>query len=347
MSGIRSFDASAFIRGMPKAELHLHIEGTLEPDMMMALARRNNVTLPYQTVDEIRAAYEFGSLQDFLDLYYAGMSVLKTRQDFFDLAFAYLTRMHSENVRHVEIFFDPQGHTERGVPFDTVIGGLADALDRAKRDYSMSSRLIMCFLRHLSEESAFETFHHACKCKDVIFGIGLDSSEKGHPPSKFSRVYKAARDEGFVPVAHAGEEGPPSYVCEAIDDLKVRRIDHGNRALEDPALVERIARERIPMTICPLSNKRLQVCPDLTQHPLRKMLQAGLIVTVNSDDPSYFGGYITDNFLAISNALQLRQDEIETLGRNAFHASFMTDSEKRQALDAFDLYKRQFSSAFS
>lgn len=344
--GVNSlFDASAFIRGMPKAELHLHIEGTLEPEMMMALARRNAVTLPFQSVDEIRAAYQFGSLQDFLDLYYAGMSVLKTRQDFFDLAFAYLTRMHSEHVRHVEIFFDPQGHTDRGISFDTVVSGLADALDRAKRDYGISSRLIMCFLRHLSEESAFETFHHACKCKDVIFGIGLDSSEKGHPPSKFSRVYQAARAEGFVPVAHAGEEGPPAYVCEAIDDLKVRRIDHGNRALEDPALVARIVRERIPMTVCPLSNKRLQVCPDLTQHPLRKMLEAGLMATINSDDPSYFGGYITDNFLAISEALHLTRNEIETLGRNAFHASFMTDLEKRHALDAFDLYVRQFSSA--
>lgn len=345
MSGNLSFDASGFIRGMPKAELHVHIEGTLEPDMMMALARRNSVTLPYQSVDEIRAAYQFGSLQDFLDLYYAGMSVLKTRRDFFDLAFAYLTRMHAENVRHVEIFFDPQGHTERGVSFDTVVGGLADALDRGKRDFGISARLIMCFLRHLSEDAAFEVFHHACKCKDVIFGVGLDSSEKGHPPSKFSRVYKAARDEGFVPVAHAGEEGPPAYVCEAIDDLKVRRIDHGNRALEDPALVARIARERIPMTVCPLSNKRLQVCPDLTQHPLRKMLEAGLIATVNSDDPSYFGGYITDNFLAISEALHLTRHEIETLGRNAFIASFMTDSEKREALEGFEVYLRHFSSA--
>lgn len=345
MSGQTSYHAPDFIRRMPKAELHLHIEGTLEPEMMMDLARRNHVTLPYHSVEEIRAAYQFGSLQDFLDLYYAGMSVLKTRQDFFDLAFAYLTRMHAENVRHVEIFFDPQGHTERGIKFDTVVGGLADALDRARRDYGISSRLIMCFLRHLSEESAFEAFHHACKCKDVIFGIGLDSSEKGHPPSKFSRVYKAARAEGFVPVAHAGEEGPPAYVCEAIDDLKVRRIDHGNRALEDPALLARIVREGIPLTVCPLSNKRLQVCPDLTQHPLRKMLQAGLIATVNSDDPSYFGGYITDNFLAIQNALNLTRSEIETLGRNAFLASFMTDNEKRDALHAFEQFSNSFSLA--
>lgn len=347
MSGALLFNTQAFIRGMPKAELHLHIEGTLEPEMMMALARRNQVALPFQSVEEVRAAYQFGSLQDFLDVYYAGMSVLKARQDFFDLAFAYLTRMHSENVRHVEIFFDPQGHTERGVSFDTVVGGLADALDRARRDYGISSRLIMCFLRHLPEEAAFETFHHACKCKDVIFGIGLDSSEKGHPPSKFSRVYKAARDEGFVPVAHAGEEGPPAYVCEAIDDLQVRRIDHGNRALEDAALVARIVRERIPMTVCPLSNKRLQVCPDLTKHPLRKMLEAGMIATINSDDPSYFGGYITDNFLAISDALHLTRHEIEILGRNAFVASFMSELEKRHALDGFETYSRQFSSAFN
>lgn len=338
-----SFDAKRFVTGMPKAELHLHIEGTLEPEMMMEFARRNRVNLPYSSVDDIKAAYQFGSLQDFLDVYYAGMSVLVTRQDFFELTFAYLTRMHREHVRHVEIFFDPQGHTDRGISFDTVVGGIADALDRGRREYGMSSRLIMCFLRHLSEESAFEMFHHACRCKDVIFGIGLDSSEKGHPPSKFSRVYKAARDAGFVPVAHAGEEGPAAFVCEALDDLKVARIDHGNRALEDPALVARLAREHIPLTICPLSNKRLQVCPDLTRHPLRRMLEAGLIATINSDDPSYFGGYLTDNFLAISDALQLNRSEIETLGRNAFIGSFMTDAEKQSALNAFDTYSNRFS----
>ena len=333
-----SFDIEAFIRGMPKAELHLHIEGTLEPEMMMGLAKRNGVSLPFQNVEEIRKAYQFGSLQDFLDLYYAGMSVLKTERDFFDLTYAYLTRMYQENTRHVEIFFDPQGHTERGVSFDTVLDGISSALEKARREFGITSRLIMCFLRHLSEESAFETFGHACRCKSRIFGIGLDSSEQGHPPSKFSRVYKAAREEGFYPVAHAGEEGPPSYVCEALDDLKIMRIDHGNRALENPALVKRIADEKIPLTVCPLSNKRLQVCPDLTQHPLRRMIDADLIVTINSDDPSYFSGYLTDNFLAIADALSLDRKAIETLGRNAFIASFLSAQDKQKALEDFDSY---------
>lgn len=326
------------MKAMPKAELHLHIEGTLEPEMMMQLAMRNGIKLPYADVEAIRRAFAFGSLQDFLDVYYAGMSVLVTSRDFFDLAFAYLTRMHAENVRHVEIFFDPQGHTSRGVSFDTVLSGLVDALERAKRDYGITSKLIMCFLRHLPEEDAFATLKHACRCKDHIFAVGLDSSEKGHPPSKFSRVFREARENGFITVAHAGEEGPPSYVCEALDDLEVKRVDHGNRALEDPSLVQRLVRDQIPMTVCPLSNQRLQVCPDLTQHPLRRMLKAGLRVTVNSDDPSYFGGYLTDNFLAIQSALLLDQSEIVTLGRNAFLSSFLGDAEKQAALDAFDAF---------
>ncbi len=324
------------IKAMPKAELHLHIEGTLEPEMMIQLAVQNGIQLPYADVEAIRSAFAFGSLQDFLDVYYAGMSVLVTSRDFFDLAFAYLTRMHAENVRHVEIFFDPQGHTSRGVSFDTVLSGLVDALERAKRDYGITSKLIMCFLRHLPEEDAFATLKQACRCKEHIFAVGLDSSEKGHPPSKFSRVFREARENGFITVAHAGEEGPPSYVCEALDDLEVKRVDHGNRALEDVSLVQRLVREEIPMTVCPLSNQRLQVCPDLTQHPLRRMLKAGLRVTVNSDDPSYFGGYLTDNFLAIQSALSLDRIEIMTLGRNAFLSSFMHDSEKQSALDAFD-----------
>jgi adenosine deaminase len=300
-----------FISAMPKAELHLHIEGTLEPEMMMELAKRNGVTL-------------------------------QTRQDFFDLAFAYLTRMAAQNVTHVEVFFDPQGHTGRGVSFDTVLSGLTDAFDRARREFGITSKLIMCFLRHLSEEQALDTLGHACHCKAHIFGVGLDSSEKGNPPSKFARVYAQARQEGFVPVAHAGEEGPPAYVCEAIDLLKVRRIDHGNRALEDPSLVARIAREQIPMTICPLSNKRLQVCPDLKLHPLRRMLEAGLLVTVNSDDPSYFGGYVNENFVAVQEALALTAAEIATLARNSFIASFMTDTEKAAALAAFDTFQAKW-----
>jgi adenosine deaminase len=327
---------------MPKAELHLHIEGTLEPEMMMELANRNHIQLPYVDVDEVRRAFAFGSLQDFLDVYYAGMSVLVTSRDFFDLAFAYLTKMHAQNVRHVEIFFDPQGHTARGVSFDTVLSGLVDALERAERDFGITSKLIMCFLRHLPEEEAFDTLKHACRCKDHIFAVGLDSSEKGHPPSKFSRVFREARENGFVTVAHAGEEGPPAYVCEALDDLQVQRIDHGNRALEDVALVQRLARDQVPMTVCPLSNQRLQVCPDLTQHPLRRMLKAGLLVTVNSDDPSYFGGYLTDNFLAIQKALALEVSDILTLGRNAFLSSFMPQPAKRKALEAFDDFVDRF-----
>lgn len=331
-------DSRALIERMPKAELHLHIEGTLEPEMMFALAKRNGISLRYDSVESIRKAYDFGSLQDFLDLYYEGMSVLITRQDFFDLTFAYLEKMNTQNVRHVEIFFDPQAHTGRGISFDTVLGGIIDAFDRARSDFGISAKLILCFLRHLPEEEAFVTLKQACRCKDHIFAVGLDSSEKGHPPSKFERVFREAREQGFVPVAHAGEEGPAAYVCEAIDLLQVQRIDHGNRALEDPGLVARIARQQIPMTVCPLSNRRLQVTPDLKKHPLRNMLNAGLIVTVNSDDPSYFGGYINDNFIAIQEALDLNQSELLALGRNSFIASFLTDAEKRVALDDFDRF---------
>ncbi|MFO1090560.1 MAG: adenosine deaminase [Hyphomicrobiales bacterium] len=329
-------DVRRFIEEMPKAELHLHIEGTLEPELMMALARRNNVTLPYATVEDIRKAYDFGCLQDFLDVYYRGMSVLITRQDFFDLAWAYLTRVHAQNVTHAEIFFDPQGHTDRGISFDTVLSGLTDALDKAKREFGITSRLIMCFLRHLPEEAAFDTLRSACRCKDHIAGVGLDSSEKGNPPSKFARVFGEARQEGFLPVAHAGEEGPAAYVTEALDLLHVRRVDHGNHALDDPALVARLQRDQVPLTVCPLSNKRLMVCPDLTKHPLKRMLDARLLVTVNSDDPSYFGGYVTDNFLAIQEALGLTVADIAALGRNAFRASFLSDADKAGALERFD-----------
>ena len=251
-----------FIAAMPKAELHLHIEGTLEPEMMVRLAQRNKIVLPYDSVEAIRDAYHFTSLQDFLDLYYTGMSALRTREDFFDLAFAYLKKVAAQNVTHAEIFFDPQGHTDRGISFDTVLAGLTDALDKGRRDFGITSRLIMCFLRHLPKEQAFDTLRQACRCKEHIFAVGLDSTENGHPPSKFARDFAEARREGFVPVAHAGEEGPPAYVCEAIDILGVQRIDHGNHALEDPALTARIASERIPLT--PLSNRALQTCPDLT-----------------------------------------------------------------------------------
>jgi adenosine deaminase len=330
------------ISAMPKAELHLHIEGTLEPEMMMALARRNNIALPYATVKAIRAAYHFGSLQDFLDLYYTGMSVLLTREDFFDVAFAYLEKMAVQNVKHVEIFFDPQAHTGRGVPFDTVLSGLTDALDKGRRDFGITSKLIMCFLRHLPEDQAFDTLKQACRCKEHIFGVGLDSTESGHPPSQFARVFAEARREGFVPVAHAGEEGPPGYVFEAIDVLQVRRVDHGNRALEDAELTARIAHERIPLTVCPLSNKALQTCPDLTRHPLRRMLAAGIVATVNSDDPAYFGGYVNENFVAIQEALDLTKHEIATLGRNSFLGSFLPDRAKSAMTEKFDAFCKKW-----
>jgi adenine deaminase len=331
-----------FISSMPKAELHLHIEGTLEPEMMLRLAQRNNVALPYATVELIREAYRFTSLQDFLDLYYIGMSVLRSRQDFFDLAFAYLEKAAAQNVIHAEIFFDPQGHTDRGISFDTVLSGLTDALDKGRRDFGITSRLIMCILRHLPEDQAFDTLRQACRCKEHIFAVGLDSTEKGHPPSKFTRVFAEARREGFVPVAHAGEEGPPAYVCEAIDILRVQRIDHGNRALEDPVLTSRIARERIPLTVCPLSNEALQTCPDLTLHPLKQMLEKDLLVTVNSDDPSYFGGYVNENFVAIQQALVLTESDIATLARNSFLASFMPEREKMAAVEKFEAFQAKW-----
>ena len=335
-------DIARFIAEMPKAELHLHIEGTLEPEMMMALAERNGISLPYGSIDEVKAAYDFSCLQDFLDLYYKGMSVLLTEQDFFDLTWAYLARVHAQNVTHVEIFFDPQGHTERGVAFDTVLDGITRALDKAEQDFGLTHKLIMCFLRHLPEASAEETLDRAIPYRHRIFGIGLDSSENGHPPSKFERVFARAAGHGFIPVAHAGEEGPPDYVAEALDLLHVARIDHGNRALEDEALTERLALSEMALTVCPLSNLRLCVVEDLKHHPLRRMLQAGLRATVNSDDPAYFGGYMTENYLSVATALDLDRDEIVTLGRNAYLASFLDPDEKTQALKAFDEFANTF-----
>jgi len=331
-----------FIEEMPKAELHLHIEGTLEPEMMLALAHRNKVKLPYYTIQDIKKAYQFSCLQDFLDVYYLGMSVLLTRQDFYDLTFAYLEKMARQNVVHVEIFFDPQGHTDRGVSFDTVLSGITDALDQAKRDFKISSKLIMCFLRHLPEEQAFETLQSACKCKDHIYAVGLDSSENGHPPSKFQRVFEEARKEGFVAVAHAGEEGPPGYIAEALDLLQVQRIDHGNKILQDDSLVQRVAKSGMAMTVCPLSNLRLNVVDDMKNHPLRQMLQNGLCPTINSDDPSYFGGYMTENYLAVQSSLDLSLEEIKQLGRNSFAGSFLTDAEKQTALQRFDDFSTKF-----
>ena len=282
----------ALIKRLPKCELHIHIEGSLEPELMFALARRNGVKLRFDSIEAVRQAYQFRNLQDFLDLYYQGMSVLVTEQDYYDLAWAYLQRAREDNVRHVEMFFDPQGHTARGIAFSTVIGGLHRAVVDAARELGVGASLIMCFLRHLDEADAEKTLDRALAFKDKIVGVGLDSSELGNPPSKFARVFRRARDEGFFLTAHAGEEGPAAYVWEALDVLGVARIDHGNHSLDDAALVGRLARERIALTVCPLSNLRLRVIDDLGRHPLRQMMDKGLLVTVNSDDPAYFGGYV-------------------------------------------------------
>jgi len=338
VTGFASREArAAFIAGLPKAELHLHIEGSLEPEMMFALAQRGGVKLAFDSVAAIRAAYEFSNLQDFLDIYYQGMAVLLTEQDFFDLTTAYLDRAVVDGVRHVEIFFDPQGHTDRGVPFANVVGGIARALAEAEAR-GISSRLIMCFLRHLSEDDAQATLDEALPFLPLIHGVGLDSSEVGHPPEKFAGVFARARALGLKIVAHAGEEGPPDYVWQALDVLKVDRIDHGNRALEDAALVDRIVSDGLTLTVCPLSNLKLCVVDDLTRHPLRRMLQAGLKATVNSDDPAYFGGYVNANFIAVADALDLTRDEIVTLARNSFTGSFLTPAEQARHLAAIDAF---------
>ncbi|MFZ5691639.1 MAG: adenosine deaminase [Pseudomonadota bacterium] len=326
----------ALIKSLPKCELHIHIEGSLEPEMMLALARRNGVALPYASLDEIHQAYRFGNLQDFLNVYYLGMSVLITEQDFYDLAFAYLQRAQADNVRHVEMFFDPQGHTGRGIAFETVINGLSRAIAEAKQSLGVSASLIMCFLRDLDEDSALKTLDTALQFRDRIMGIGLDSAERGNPPSKFARVYARARDEGFFLTAHAGEEGPASYVWEALDSLGVMRVDHGNHAMDDDALVHRLAREKVALTVCPLSNLRLRVVDDLKHHPLRRMMDKGLVVTVNSDDPAYFGGYVNQNYRAVSDALALGRDEIVAIVRNGFHASLLSESEKASSLAEID-----------
>jgi len=325
-----------FIKSLPKAELHLHIEGSLEPEQMFEMARRNNVSLPYTSVEDIRRAYAFNNLQEFLDLYYAGMSVLQTKQDFHDLTYAYLKRVHADNCRHVEIFFDPQGHTERGIVFEDVIEGILDGLEQGEADFGISSHLILSFLRHLSEEEAFETLRQAKPYYDRILGVGLDSSELGHPPSKFERVFARARALGLKLFAHAGEEGPPSYVYEALDLLKVDRIDHGNRSLEDDNLIKRLVDEKMVLTVCPLSNLKLCVVDDLKNHPLKKMLQLGLAATVNSDDPSYFGGYLNDNYTQTADALDLSKDEIIQLVKNGFEGAYLNEARKAELLDELE-----------
>ncbi len=324
------------IANLPKAELHMHIEGSLEPEMMFALAQRNGVKLPYADVEAVRAAYQFDCLQDFLDLYYQGMSVLLTEQDFYDLTWAYLQRCKADNVVHTEIFFDPQGHTGRGVGFATAFEGIWSALLQGEKELGITSRVIMCFLRHLDEASAFATLEEAAPFLDRIVGVGLDSSEVGHPPHLFQRVFDRAAELGLKRVAHAGEEGPPEYVWEALDGLKVDRIDHGNRSLEDDDLVARLARKQIPLTVCPQSNLRLVVVKDMRDHPIRDMLGMGLKATVNSDDPAYFGGYVNDNFNALVDAVGLDADEIIELVRNSFEASFLPAAEIERHLQAVD-----------
>jgi adenosine deaminase len=328
----------SFIRGIPKTELHLHIEGTLEPELMFELAARHGVALPYASVDELRAAYAFDNLQSFLDIYYAGAAVLRDEPDFHALTLAYLRRAHADGVVHVEIFFDPQTHTERGIAFDTVLAGIRRALADGEREFGISHRLILCFLRHLSADDAMRTLEQALPHKHAIAAVGLDSSERGHPPSKFAAVFERARAQGFLTVAHAGEEGPPAYIVEALDLLKVARIDHGVRCEEDPALVERLARERIPLTVCPLSNVKLCVYPRIEQHNLKRLLDRGVCVTVNSDDPAYFGGYVADNYLAVQRGLDLSKSDIATLAANSIEASFLPAAQKqalRARLDAF------------
>jgi adenine deaminase len=315
-----------FIESLPKTELHLHIEGTLEPELMFELARRNGIALPYPSVDALRRAYDFSDLQSFLDLYYAGASVLQTRDDFRDMSLAYFRKAASQNVRYAEIFFDPQTHTQRGIAFETVIDGIHDAQQIAARDLHVHSNLILCFLRHLSEDEAMKTLDDALPHLDRIIAVGLDSSERGHPPSKFTRVFARAREAGLFAVAHAGEEGPPEYIREALDLLHVRRIDHGVRCLEDPALVDRLVAEQIPLTVCPLSNVKLRVFPTMRDHTLRQMLDRGLKVTINSDDPAYFGGYVNENYLAAAEALGLGREELERIARNGFEAALTETS---------------------
>jgi adenosine deaminase len=331
-------DIDAFIAGLPKAELHMHIEGSLEPELMFALARRNGVDIPFDSVEAVRAAYSFSNLQDFLDIYYQGANVLRTEQDFTDLATAYFNRAAADNVVHAEIFFDPQTHTDRGIAFDTVMRGLLAGMAEAEAKHGLTSKLILCFLRHLDEDAAFATLEMAKPWVDRIAAVGLDSSELGHPPSKFARVFEAAAALGLKRVAHAGEEGPPAYVYEALDLLHIDRLDHGNRSLDDPSLVARLAGEQMTLTVCPLSNLKLCVVDAMTSHPIDRMLTKGLRATINSDDPAYFGGYINDNFRAAAAGRSLSRDQLATLARNSFLGSFLDDDAKAAHLARLDAY---------
>jgi adenosine deaminase len=327
-----------FIQGMPKAELHLHIEGTFEPELMFAIAKRNNKEIKYDSVEELRNAYSFNNLQEFLDIYYEGANVLIVEQDFYDLTWAYLTKVHEQNLVHTEIFFDPQTHTDRGISFDTVIKGIRRAMEDGQEKLGISYRIIMSFLRHLDEASAFNTLEQAMPYKDWIAGVGLDSSELGNPPSKFERVFAKAIELGFPTVAHAGEEGPSEYIWEALDLLKVVRIDHGNRCLDDDKLVQRLVDIQMPLTLCPLSNLELKVISDMKNYRLVEMMDKGLLATIHSDDPAYFGGYMNENYEAVADALNLSKEQIITLTKNSFKASWLSDEEKEKWILKLDDY---------
>ena len=329
-------DLETFLRRLPKAELHLHLEGTLEPELLLELGRRNGVPLPCSSAEECRAQYRFSDLRHFLSIYYEGVAVLVTERDFRDLTLAYVRRVAADGARHVEVFFDPQSHVPRGVPFGDVVGGITTALREGEAELGLSWRLIMCFLRHRPAAEAMEMLELAMPHRDVIVGVGLDSAEAGHPPGEFAEVYKKARAAGFVAVAHAGEEGPPEYISEALDVLKVRRIDHGVAAVDDLVLQRRLADDRIPLTMCPLSNLELQVTPDLAQHPLKRLLDAGLVVTVNSDDPAYFGGYLLDNYVAAQKALGLSHADLAQLARNSIAASLLPEARKAELISEID-----------
>ena len=321
------------IKKIPKAELHLHIEGSLEPRHMFNLAKKNNVKIPFSNIDEVKSAYNFTNLQSFLNIYYEGSKVLINKEDFFDLTWAYLQKAKSNNIVHTEIFFDPQAHTSRGIKFDVVINGINDAIIKAKKELGISSKIIMCFLRHLDEKSAFKTLDEALPHKDKIIGIGLDSSEIGNPPSKFQQVFKKAINEGFLTVAHAGEEGPADYIWQALDLLKVKRIDHGIQCINDEKLIQRLRKDKIPLTVCPLSNIKLHVFKKLADHNLKKLMDKGLLVMVNSDDPAYFGGYLNANLIECQIALNLLKKDVKTLAINSFESSFLEKDEKKKWID--------------
>ncbi len=337
---MKKYSLENYIKNIPKAELHLHIEGTFEPELMFKIADRNNIKLAYRSVEELKAAYNFDNLQQFLDLYYIGAKVLLTEQDFYDLTWAYFEKAKNDNIVHAEIMFDPQTHTTRGVSFEAVINGINRAQVDAENKFGISSKLIMSFLRHLHQDSAFEVYANYIIHKDKIDAVGLDSSEYGYPPSRFTDIFKKANEDGLKTTAHAGEEGPPQYVWEALDVLNVHRIDHGNRSLEDLNLTKRITEQKIPLTVCPLSNLKLKVINDLSQHPIKKMLEQGIKATLNSDDPAYFGGYINENFLQTAQAVNLTHDDVFTLVKNSFEASFVDDNRRDEMFGLLEVFQK-------